>query len=108
MTDIVVYLQALKEAAESWDDRSDELDTALTSLSGIDTSLLGDRVKGHADAFLSTWTTETARLVSDAADHAQALRDNATYVAAADAAVVEAMQQLLPWDQRSMDPRSAR
>lgn len=101
MSELQVDPLVLRAAADAWDDQSDGLDAALRSLASIDSSLLGERVSGHTEAFVSTWTTELRRLSRQAGDHARALRDNADFVGLADRETAEAMSRLLPLPHRS-------
>lgn len=96
MTDLQVHPLVLRTAADTWDDQSEGLAAALKTLSSIDPGLLGDRVKGAAETFVSTWTTEVRRLSLQAVDHADALRDNADFVSLADRETSAAMSRLLP------------
>ena len=101
---LAVHLRALRDAAAQWEDRAQELRGAHASLTDADTGLLGPRVGPVAAEFIATWADEVRRLTTDAEGHGQALRDNATFFAAADAETVQRMQDLLPRAGRRSSP----
>lgn len=101
---VIVWRRALLDASSAWSDQADDLYGARKSLDGIDTSLLGPRVSPAADAFLDVWTAQVQDLRQDAEEHAAALSDAALTWIATDAATVEGLQRLLPWDERTLTP----
>ena len=95
---------ALLASAQAWEDASERVRGARTSLSGIDTAALGSRVAPHAEAFLDTWLVETTRLGTDASDHGDALRDAGSLFAHADEDTLARNEQLLRWTDRDASP----
>ena len=99
----VVWRQALLDASIVWSDQADELHTAKKCLAGIDTALLGTRVGPVAKVFVVRWAKRCETLRSSAADHASSLTESAALWSTSDDASEEAIQKLLPWDQRDLD-----
>lgn len=101
---LYVYLAALAESAQAWEDTSESVRGARKSLTDIDATLLGDRVAPSAQAFIDTWMTEIKRLQTAATDHSDALRDASLLFDQADTDVVERSQQLMAWTDRDTSP----
>lgn len=100
-----VWYAALQTAATEWDEQHDALYGARNSLDAVEVGDLGATVKPHAEEFVRVWRAEIHALVGAAEDHATALRDAGYTWAATDQASVDALQQLLPWDQRNLTPQ---
>ncbi|AWB91813.1 WXG100 family type VII secretion target [Aeromicrobium chenweiae] len=100
----LVWTAALSGAADGWDAQAEALTQAQSSLNKVDAAVLGGRVSGAATAFLETWRTELKDRIAEAQAHADALRSSASSYQRADDSAVQKLQQLLPWDDRGLEP----
>ena len=101
---LYVYLAALNESAQAWEDTSETVRGSRRSLSDVDASLLGPRVESSAQVFIDTWMTEIKRLQTLASDHGDTLREAALLFDHSDRDAVERSQQLLVWTDRATSP----
>ena len=101
---LYVYLAALAESAQAWEDTSETVRGARKSLTDVDSAILGDRVAPSARDFIDTWMTEIKRLETAANDHGDALRAASLLYAQADGDVIERSQQLMVWADRDVSP----
>lgn len=101
---LLAWTAALRRATQQWDDQCEQLDGARTTLGQAEPALLGGRVSGAAEAFVTTWSAEIRRLHADAGAHASALRATARDLDLSDGQAVEDMRQLMAWNDRAVAP----
>jgi len=101
---LYVYLAALNESAQAWEDASETVRGSRKSLSDVDGSLLGQRVQSYAQVFIDSWMTEIKRLQTLASDHGDSLREAALLFDHSDRDAVERSQQLMTWTDRDVSP----
>lgn len=99
-----VYLGALRDAAQAWEDQGEVVRGGRKSLGEVDAALLGSRVRPAAQVFIDAWMKEVKRLEDAAGDHADALRDASLLFQHTDQDVVERSQQLMTWTDRDVSP----
>ena len=99
-----VYLRALRDAAQAWEDQGEVVRGGRKSLGEVDASLLGARVQPAAQAFIDAWMKEVKRLEDAAGNHADALRDASLLFQHTDQDVIERSQQLMTWTDRDVSP----
>ena len=101
---IQMWTATLQKARTAWEEQSEGLNGPRKNLAQADPGLLGDAVRGAADAFLTTWEERTRVLRDQAAGHADALTQTMYDFLVTDAESVEATQQLLLWEDRGTRP----
>jgi len=99
-----MWTATLQKARSAWEEQSEGLDGPRKNLAQAEPSLLGDAVRGAADAFLTTWEQRTRVLRDQASGHADALAETMYDLLATDAGTVQATQQLLLWEDRDTMP----
>lgn len=105
---IQMWTATLAKARTAWEEQSEGLDGPRKSLAQADPALLGDAVRGAADAFLTTWGQRTLVLRDRASAHADALAQTMFDFLVTDQGSVQDTQQLLLWEDRDTVPvRSA-
>lgn len=102
-----MWTATLSKARTAWEEQSESLDGPRKNLAQADPSLLGDPVRGAADAFLTTWEQRTKALRDQASGHADALAQTMYDFLVTDQDSVQATQQLLMWDDRDTLPVEA-
>lgn len=103
---IRMWTEAMVLAQRAWEDQGEALHGPLRNLSQAEAGLLGSRVGPVAATFLATWEARVGDLRKDATGHADALAGAAYDIASADAEAVEAVQGLLMWSDRDVQPFS--
>lgn len=101
---VQMWTAALAKARDAWDEQAEGLDGPRKNLAQADPALLGDVVRGAADAFLMTWEQRTVALRDRASQHADALAQTAWDFLVTDRESTQATQQLLMWDDRTAVP----
>lgn len=110
---VQVWHQKLRDAAQGWEDQSDDLYGAGKSLASAadNVGLLGSRVSSVATSFITTWGDAVAALRTQADQHSTSLTETSTEFLVSDKDTVDAMQRLLSWEDRDtvpVAPRNAR
>jgi hypothetical protein len=99
-----MWTATLAEARTAWEEQSEGLNGPRKNLAQADPALLGDAVRGAADAFLTTWEQRTLVLRDQASGHSDALAQTMYDFLVTDQDSVRATQQLLMWDDRDTMP----
>ncbi|HEU4336895.1 MAG TPA: hypothetical protein VFR45_06250 [Nocardioides sp.] len=99
-----MWTATLQKARTAWEEQSEGLDGPRKNLAQAEPSLLGDAVRGAADAFLTTWEQRTRGLRDQASGHADSLARTMYDLLATDAGSVRGTQQLLLWEDRDVVP----
>lgn len=94
----------LAKARDAWDGQAEGLDGPRKNLAQADPALLGDAVRGAAEAFLTTWERRTLALRDRASAHADSLAETMYDFLLTDGGSVESTQQLLMWEDRHTVP----
>lgn len=102
-----MWTATLARARTAWEEQSEGLNGPRKNLAQADSALLGDAVKGAADAFLTTWEQRVLALRDEASAHADALAQTMFDFLVTDAESVQATQQLLLWEDRDTVPVQA-
>ena len=104
---IQMWTATLRKARTAWEEQSEGLNGPRKNLAQAEPTLLGDAVRGAADAFLTTWEQRTLALRDQASEHADALAQTMYDFLVTDTESVEATQQLLLWEDRGTSPVEA-
>jgi hypothetical protein len=102
-----MWTATLQRARTAWEEQAEGLDGPRKNLAQADPALLGDAVRGAADAFLTTWEQRTLVLRDQASGHADSLAQTMYDFLVTDADSVQATQQLLLWEDRDTVPVQA-
>ena len=102
-----MWTATLTRARDAWEEQSEGLNGPRKNLAQADPALLGDAVRGAAEAFLRTWEQRVLALRDQASGHADALTQTMYDVLLADQHSVRATQDLLLWEDRNTVPAPA-
>lgn len=102
-----MWTATLARARDGWEEQSEGLNGPRKNLAQADPALLGDAVRGAAEAFLRAWELRVLALRDQAAGHADALAQTMYDVLLTDQDSVRATQDLLLWEDRATVPASA-
>ena len=102
-----MWTATLARARDAWEEQSEGLGGPRKNLGQADPALLGDAVRGAAEAFLRTWEQRVLDLRDRASGHADALTQTMYDILLTDQDSVRATQDLLLWEDRDTVPVSA-
>ena len=105
---LTVWLEALDTSSTAWGDHADILVSARSEMfwASLSVDTLGTEVSASVTAFFDDWIEAIAELHGDAFEISHTLHETRTTYAASDENVKDAMANLLPWSQRTLDPEA--